>query len=149
MWVWLDLLFHRVALSLSGLKHLASSWRHSGDFSRQFEAYNEHRKPSHHLSSALRTISSCIDESCRDIVSDAALLKRKNKNFVLHVFHFQSSYLSSSWLYFCARLCSWWDVIKVVCEIGKFTIRDAILFHKFCIFNKEYFVFLAHRILGC
>lgn len=34
---------------------------------------------------------------------------------------------------------------KVVCEIGKFTIRDAILFHKFCIFNKDYFVFLAHQ----
>lgn len=45
-------------------------------------------------------------------------------------------------------LCSWWDVIKVVCAIGKFTIRDAILFHKFCIFNKDYFVFLAHRMLG-
>lgn len=40
-------------------------------------------------------------------------------------------------------------MLKVVCEIGKFTIRDAILFHKFCIFNKEYFVFLAHRMFGC
>lgn len=36
---------------------------------------------------------------------------------------------------------------EVVCETGKFTIRDAILFHKFCIFNKEYFVFLAHVCL--
>lgn len=40
-------------------------------------------------------------------------------------------------------------MLKVVCKIGKFTIRDAILFHKFCIFNKEYFVFLAHRMFGC
>lgn len=38
----------------------------------------------------------------------------------------------------------WWSMLKVVCETGKFTIRDAIVFHKFCIFNKEYFVFLAH-----
>lgn len=38
---------------------------------------------------------------------------------------------------------------KVVCETGTFTIRDAILFHKFCIFNKEYFVFLAHPMFGC
>lgn len=34
-------------------------------------------------------------------------------------------------------------------ETGTFTIRDAILFHKFCIFNKEYFVFLAHPTFGC
>lgn len=40
-------------------------------------------------------------------------------------------------------------MLKVVCKIGKFTIRDAILFHKFCIFNKEYFVFLAHHMFGC
>lgn len=46
-------------------------------------------------------------------------------------------------------MCSRWNVLKVVFEIGKFTIRDAILFHKFCIFNKEYFVFLAHRMFGC
>lgn len=39
--------------------------------------------------------------------------------------------------------------VRLVCETGKFTIRDAILFHKFCIFNKEYFVFLAHRMSGC
>lgn len=45
-------------------------------------------------------------------------------------------------------MCSRWNVIKIVCEIGEFTIRDAILFHKFCIFNKEYFVFLAHRMFG-
>lgn len=38
---------------------------------------------------------------------------------------------------------------ELVCETGTFTIRDAILFHKFCIFNKEYFVFLAHPTFGC
>lgn len=31
---------------------------------------------------------------------------------------------------FSPRLCSCWDVITVVSEVGKFTIRDAILFHK-------------------
>lgn len=57
-------------------------------------------------------------------------------------------HFSLNWLYFSPQLCSWWNVLEVVCKIGKFTIRDAILFHKFCIFNKEYFVFLAHRMFS-
>lgn len=73
-------------------------------------------------------------------------LTRVNKR-PLHVFHFEGLFLFKfKPIVFCPRLCSRWNVLKVVCKIGKFTIRDAILFHKFCIFNKEYFVFLAHRL---
>lgn len=62
---------------------------------------------------------------------------------ILTLFFFFTFELTVFVLTVAGRMCS-----KVVCKSGKFTIRDAILFHKFCIFNKEYFVFLAHRIFG-
>lgn len=91
----------------------------------------------------------------RDILNVTRHLTKRKKNTsssmssILNVF-FYFFYLSLKvWLCFCPRFCSRWNVLKVVCKIGKFTIRDAILFHKFCIFNKEYFVFLAHHMFVC
>lgn len=89
--------------------------------------------------------SKCIDD-CRDIFNVTRPLRSARINVLLHVFHFQSFVFKFRLIVFRLWLCSWWDVFKLGCKIGKFTIRDAILFHKFCIFNKEYFVFLPHRM---
>lgn len=72
-------------------------------------------------------------DDCRGDISVTRHLKKWSAriNVLLHVFHSQSSVFKLK-----PTLCSplgcvaWWDVITVVCAIGKFTIRDAILFHK-------------------
>lgn len=73
---------------------------------------------------------------------------------LFHVFHFERFWgffnLKFELIVFCPWLCSQRNVRELVCKIGKFTTRDAnSVSQKFCIFNKEYFVFLAHCMFGC
>lgn len=139
--VLLDLLYTVLHFLIALIEALGLLRRHSDGLPVSLKRTT----PSCHLCSAVRSQYEAHRWLQRRIKCDSALTTRKNKRplpCLIFSLYFKP-FVFRPWV------CSRWNVLKVVCEIGKFTIRDAILFHTFCIFNKEYFVFLAPRMFGC